>query len=102
MRNRISPHLEQNMIKFQTGGMKRKEVVDNLIVLRAKIDHGKYLRQELFSTFYDTEKCFDSSWLWKNGTVNPIAYGILDFSQLSGGGGGGFLVHILENTVRII
>ena len=36
-------------------------------------------------------------------TLNPISYGILSFSQLQGwGGGGGFLAHTPESTVRII
>ena len=43
---RISPHLEQNMTKFQTGGVKGKGVVDNLMILRDFIDHAKYLGQE--------------------------------------------------------
>ena len=33
LKNRISPHLEQNITKFQTGGVKGKRVVDNLIIL---------------------------------------------------------------------
>ena len=32
LKNRISPHLEQNMTKFQTGGVKFKGVVDNLMI----------------------------------------------------------------------
>ena len=46
-KNRISPHLEQNMTKFQTGSVKGKGVVDNLMILRGIIDHVKYLGQEL-------------------------------------------------------
>ena len=59
---------------FQTGGVKGKGVVDNLFVLRGLIDHSNYLAKELWITFYDIEKCFDSLWLedcinalWKNG-----------------------------------
>ena len=63
LKNRISPHLEQNMTKFQTGGVKGKGVVDNLMILQSIIDHAKYLVQELWLTFYDIEKCFDSLWL---------------------------------------
>ena len=33
LKNRISPYLEQYMTKFQTGGVKGKEVVDNLMIL---------------------------------------------------------------------
>ena len=42
--------------------MKGKGVVDNLFILRF-INHENYLGKELWLTFYDTEKCFDSLWL---------------------------------------
>ena len=48
------------MIKFQTGGVKNKGIVDNLFVL---IDHSKDLQKESMITFYDIEKCFDGLWL---------------------------------------
>ena len=35
----------------------------SVIILRAIIDHAKYLGQELWLTFYDIEKCFGSLWL---------------------------------------
>ena len=35
------------MTKFQTGGLKGKLVVNNLIILRGLIDPAKYLGQEL-------------------------------------------------------
>ena len=43
LKKRISPHLEQNMTKFQTSGVKGKGVADNLMILRGMIDHAKYL-----------------------------------------------------------
>ena len=55
--------VEQNMAKFQTGDMRGKFVTDNLFILRGIIDHSKYLRKELWISFYDIEKCFDSLWL---------------------------------------
>ena len=48
------------MSKFQNGGVKGKGVVDNLFVLRGLIDYSNYLVKELWITFYDIEKCFDS------------------------------------------
>ena len=60
---RIIPYLEKNMAKFQTGGMKSKGVTDNSFILRGIIDHSNYLGKELWISFYDTEKCFDSLWL---------------------------------------
>ena len=78
---RIIPYLEQNMAKFQTGGMRGKGVTDNLFILRGIIDHSKYLGKELWISFYDIEKCFDSLWLedcinslWSCGVQNDILY----------------------------
>ena len=62
-KNRINPHLEQNVTKFQTGGVKGEGGLDNLIILRGIIDRAKYVGQELWLTFYDIETCFDSLWL---------------------------------------
>ena len=63
LKNRISQHLQQNMSRFQSGGMKGKSVVDNLFITRGLINHAIYLNKELCITFYDIEKCFDSLWL---------------------------------------
>ena len=43
--------------------MKDKGAVDNLFILRGIINHANYLGEELWLTFYDIEKCFDSLWL---------------------------------------
>ena len=51
------------MSNFQNGGSKGKGVVDNLFLLRALIDHLKYMGKQLWLTFYNIEKCFDSLWL---------------------------------------
>ena len=85
LKNRITPTLKQHMSNFQNGGAKGKGVVDNLFILRALFDHVKYLNKELWLTFYDIEKCFDSLWLedcinflWENGvkhdTLSLIYY----------------------------
>ena len=78
-KNRITPTLQQHMSNFQNGGSKGKGVVDNLFILRALSDHAKYLNKELWITFYDIEKCFDSLWLedrinslWENGVKDDI------------------------------
>ena len=69
------------MTQFQTGGAKRKGVVDNLFILRGIIDHSVYLNKPTFVTFYDIEKCFDSLWLGdcintlrENGVQNDPIY----------------------------
>ena len=63
LKNRISDTLQQNISNFQNGGMKGKGVVDNVLILRGIISHANYLDKELWLTFYDIEKCFDSLWL---------------------------------------
>ena len=67
------------MSNSQNGGSKGKGVVDNLFLLRALIDHSKYMGKQLWLTFYDIEKCFDSLWLedcinslWDNGVKDDI------------------------------
>ena len=69
------------MAEFQTGGMRAKGVTNNLFILRGIIDHSKYLGKELWISFYDVEKCFDSLWLedcinslWNCGVQNDILY----------------------------
>ena len=77
----MQPTLENNMSKFQTGGAKGKGVVDNLFILKGLIDHTNYLGKELWITFYDIEKYFDSPWLedcinalWRNGIQDDTLY----------------------------
>ena len=81
LKYRLTPHLQQNMTKFQTGGVKGKGVTDNLFLIRGVIDRAKYPKQEVWFTFYDKEKYFDSLWLEdclnslsKNGVQNDIFY----------------------------
>ena len=57
---RAIPYLEHNMAKFRTGGMRGKGVTDNLFILRGTIDHSNYLGKELWISFYDIGKYFDS------------------------------------------
>ena len=55
--------LTQHMSHFQNGGSKGKGVIDNLFLLRALIGRCKYMDKQLWITFYNEEKCFDSLWL---------------------------------------
>ena len=89
LKNRIAGVLEANMSKFQNGGAKGKSVTDNLFMLRGAIDHARYLGKEVFITFYDIQKCFDSLWLqdcinrlWDNGTQDDSLF-YLSFGQKS-------------------
>ena len=61
------------MTKFQTGSVKGKGVVDNLMILRGITCHAKYLGKELWLSFYCTEKYFDS--LWLEDCINSLIFG---------------------------
>ena len=63
LKSRMQPILENILSKFQTGGVKGKDAVNNLSLLGGLIDHSNYLAKELWMTSYDTEECFDSLWL---------------------------------------
>ena len=43
--------------------LKGKGIVDGLLILMVTVNHDKYLNKELLITFYDIEKCCNSSWL---------------------------------------
>ena len=68
--------LQGTMSHFQNGGMRGKGVVD-----RQSFHSSRYYRscKQLWITFYDIEKCFDSLWLedcvnslWENGIKNDL------------------------------
>ena len=63
IKNIIMDTLQGTMSHFQNGGMRGKGVADNLFILRGIIDYAMYLGKQLWITFYDIEKCFDSLWL---------------------------------------
>ena len=79
------------MTEFQTGGVKNKRVGDNRFVLWGLIDHSTYIKKELWITFYDIEKCFDSLWLedcinslWWCGVNDDILYLIYPLNRKAG------------------
>ena len=63
LKNRINILLQQNISKFQNGGMKGKGVVDSLFILRAIVNHAKYFEQRIIDYLLRHRKCFDSLWL---------------------------------------
>ena len=65
LKNKISDTLQQNISKFQNGGMKGKRAVDNLFILRGIINHANYYGKELWLTFYDIEKYVSIVCGWK-------------------------------------
>ena len=53
----------ENINPLQCGGQRNKSTGDSLFLVRATIDHSKYLNRTLYLTFYDYRTCFDSLWL---------------------------------------
>ena len=53
----------ENIDPLQCGGQQNKSTCDSLFLVRATIDHSKYLNRTLYLTFYDYRTCFDSLWL---------------------------------------
>ena len=47
---------------LQAGGRKEKSSADEMFLLRASIDHAKYLNTPLYINFYDFRQCFDKLW----------------------------------------
>ena len=48
---------------MQTGGIRNRSTIDNVMVLLAIIERNKYLNKSTYLTFADAEKCFDKLWL---------------------------------------
>ena len=90
LKSRVTPLLEETMSKFQTGDVKNKGVVDNLFLLRGLIDHSKYLKKELWITFY---KCFDS--LWLEVCINSLWWCGIDDDIL-------YLIYLLNRKANVI
>ena len=49
--------------KLQAGSQDNRSTADQTFLMRAAVDHAKYLDQPLFITLYDYSQCFDSLWL---------------------------------------
>ena len=48
---------------MQTGGIKNRSTIDNIMVLLAIIERNTYLNKSTYLTFADAEKCFYKLWL---------------------------------------
>ena len=53
----------QAIDKCQAGGTENRSPADQTFLVRAAVDHAKYLNKPLFLTLYDYSQCFDSLWL---------------------------------------
>ena len=52
-----------NISKYQAGSRPNRSASDQLYLIRASIDHAKYLRKTVILTLYDFKQCFDGMWL---------------------------------------
>ena len=53
----------ENISKFQGGSRPNRSASDQLFLVRACVDHARYLKIIIFLTLYDFKQCFDSMWL---------------------------------------
>ena len=53
----------ENINKFQAGSRPNRSAADQLFLLRAVMDHAKYINKVIFITLYDFTQCFDGMWL---------------------------------------
>ena len=53
----------ENISKFQGGSRPNRSASDQLFLLRACTDHGKYMNKCIYLKLYDFSQCFDSMWL---------------------------------------
>ena len=52
-----------NINKFQAGSRPNRSAADQLFLVRACIDHARYLKITISVTLYDFKQCFDGMWL---------------------------------------
>ena len=86
--NRISDNIDE-IDKFQAGSRPEKGPSDQTFLLRAAIDHSKYIKKPLYLTLYDYSQCFDSLWLsdclmslWKLGVKTEALNNIKKLNEM--------------------
>ena len=68
LKYRLTPHLEQNMTKFQTGGVKGKGVTDDLFLMSGVIDRANTSNMR-FRLLFKTEKNVSTVYCWRTVSV---------------------------------
>ena len=63
IKNRTKPGVEQGMSEFQCGGVKKRGIGDNLLIVNSVIEEFRAAKKDLFILFADLEKCFDKLWI---------------------------------------
>ena len=57
--NRNRDTIESGISRFQTGGIKERSRIDNIMTFNAMIDYNNLIRSETYALFADAYKCFD-------------------------------------------
>ena len=81
-KNRMTVNINQ-INKFQAGCKPNRSPADQTFMLRAAINHCRYMNRCLYVTLYDYSQCFDSLWLqdcllslWKIGVQSETLHNI--------------------------
>ena len=75
LKNRNEDQFNNGITKWNTGGIKNRSTIDNILITTSMIEQNQYLKRNTYLTFTDAEKCFDKMWLldgvgelWRCGT----------------------------------
>ena len=75
VKNRNDEDFREGITEWQTGGVKKRAPVDNVMTTTAVLEQNRYLKTNTYLVFTDAEKCFDKLWLkdgifelWRCGT----------------------------------
>ena len=63
IKNRNDEKFREGITEWNTGGIKNRSTVDNIMIANAVIENNKYYNRNTYMTFTDAEKCFDKLWL---------------------------------------
>ena len=63
LKERNEEKFGRGISEWQTGGIKRRSTIDNVMTVLAVIERNQYLRKNTYVVFTDAEKCFDQLWL---------------------------------------
>ena len=63
IKNRTKPTVESGMSEFQCGGVTKRGIGDNLLIVNSVVEEFRAEKKDLFILFADLEKCFDQLWL---------------------------------------
>ena len=85
--------IENGISKFQTGGMKGKSRVDNIMTLNATIDYNNLINSETYVFFADAYKCFDKL---------DLKSSILDLAKIIGAREAQLLYNLNRNSQVIV